>query len=52
MQNPHFGSKSKIQKHVAKPNLQIILSFSVQKTAQKNTKYFKNKTILKIRHIA
>ena len=52
MQNPHFGSKSKIQKNVSKPNLQIILGFSVQKTGLKNTKYLRNETILKISHIA
>ena len=52
MQNPHFGSKLKIQKNVSKPNLQIILSFPVQKTAQKNTKYSTNETILNIGHHA
>ena len=48
MQNPHFGLKIEIPKHMLKSILQIILSFSVQKTAQKNTKYSRNESILKI----
>ena len=52
MQNPHFGLKIKIPKNLSKSILQLILSFSVQKTAQKNTKYSRNETILKIGHHA
>ena len=52
MQNPHFGSKIKIPKNMSKSILQIICSFSVQKTAPNNTKYSKNETILKIGHHA
>ena len=37
MQNPHFGLKIKIPKNMSKSILQIILSFSAQKTAQKKT---------------
>ena len=48
MQNPHFGSKIKIQKNMSKSILQIIYSCSVQKTAPKNTKYSRNESILKI----
>ena len=52
MQNPHFGSKIKISKNILKSILQIIYSFSVQKTARKNTKYSRNESILKIGHQA
>ena len=52
MQNPHFGSKIKIPKHMSKSILEIIYSCSLQKTAPKNTKYSKNKTIFKIGHHA
>ena len=52
MQNPHFGSKIKISKNMSKSILQIIYSCSVQKTAGKNTKDPRNKTILKIGHHA
>ena len=52
MQNPHFGSKIKIQKNMSKSILQIIYSCSVQKTAPKNTKYSRNESILKIGHHA
>ena len=52
MQNPHFGSKIKIQKNMSKSILQIIYSCSVQKTAAKNTKYSRNESILKIGHHA
>ena len=48
MQNPHFGSKIKIPKNMSKSILQIIYSCSLQKTAPKNTKYSRNKSILKI----
>ena len=52
MQNPHFGSKIKIPKNMSKSILQIIYSYSVQKTALKNTKYSRNENILKIGHHA
>ena len=48
--NPYFGSKNKIPKSMSKSILQIILSFSVEKNAQKNTKYSRNESILKIDH--
>ena len=48
MQNPHFGSKIKIQKNMSKSILEIIYSCSVQKTSGKKTKYSRNETILKI----
>ena len=50
MQNLHFGSKLKITKDMSKSILQIILSGSVKKTAQKNTKYSRNEIILRISH--
>ena len=52
MQNPHFGSKIKTPKNISKSVLQIIYSCLVQKTAQTNTKYSRNGTILKIDHHA
>ena len=52
MQDPHFGSKIKIPKDMSKSILQIIYSFSVQKTAPKNTKYSRNESISKISHHA
>ena len=52
MQNPHFGSKIKILQNKSKSILQIIYNCSVQKTAPKNTKYSRNKTIFKIAHHA
>ena len=52
MKNLYFGSKIRIPKNMSKSILQIILSCSVQKTAPKNTKYSRNKTILKIGHHA
>ena len=48
MQNPHFGSKIKIQIKMPKSILQIINTSCVQKTARKSTKYARNKSILKI----
>ena len=51
-QNPHFGSKIKIPKNMSKSILQITLSFSMQKAAQKNTKHSRNESILKIGHHA
>ena len=52
MQNPHFGSKIKVPKHMSKSILQIISSCSVPKTAPKNTKYSRNESIWKIGHHA
>ena len=52
MQNPQFGSKIKIPKNMSTSILQIIYSCSLQKTAPKNTKYSRNKSILKIGHHA
>ena len=52
MQNPHFGSKIKILKDMSKSILQIIYSRSLQKTASKNTKYWRNESIFKIGHHA
>ena len=52
MQNPHLGSKIKIPKNMSKSILHIIYSCSVQKGAPKNTKYSRNKSILKIGHHA
>ena len=52
MQNPDLGSKIKIAKKMSKLILQIIWSFSVEKTAAKNTNYSRNETILKIGHYA
>ena len=37
---------------MSKSILQIIYSYSLQKTAPKNTKYSRNESILKIRHYA
>ena len=44
--------KIRILKNMLKSILQIISKFSVKKTAQKNTKYSRNETILKISHHA
>ena len=52
MQNPYFDSKNKIAKKMSKSILQIIYSWSVQKTAPKNPKYSRNETTLKIGHNA
>ena len=52
MQNPDFGSKIKIPRNILKSVLQIIYSCSLQKTAPKNAKYWRNETILKIGHHA
>ena len=52
MQNPHLGSKIKIQQNMSKSILQMISTCSVQKTARKNAKYSKNETILKIHNHA
>ena len=43
MQNTQFGSKNTIAY-----NMQKCQSFSMQKTARKNTSYWKNESILKI----
>ena len=50
MQNPHFVSKTRIPKNMLKSILQIIYSWSVQKTAPRNTKYSRYETTLKIGH--
>ena len=52
MQNHQFGSKIRIPKNMLKSILQIIYSWSVQKTAPKSTKYSRNETTLKIGHNA
>ena len=52
MQNPHFGLKIKIPKHLSKSILQIIYSCSLQETASKSTKYSTNESILKFGHHA
>ena len=52
MQNGQFMSKIKNAKNVRKTILQEQKSCSLQKTAQKNTKYSRNETILKIGHFA
>ena len=52
MQNSHFGSKIKIPKNITKSILQIIYSYSLQKTGPKNTKYSGNESILKIGNYA
>ena len=52
MQNPHFGSKIKIQKKHVKIHSTNHLQLFWQKTAPKNTKYSRNKSILKIGHHA
>ena len=44
--------KIKILKNMSKSILQIIYSCSLQKTAPKNTKYSRNKSIFKIGHHA
>ena len=48
MQNPHFGSKIKIQKNISKSILQIIYTCSVQKNPQKtpnirDVRHFQNR---------
>ena len=50
MQNGQFGSKVFFSKNMLKMNLEEQLSFSVQKTAGKNSQYSRNETILKIDH--
>ena len=52
MQNPHFGSKTKISKNMSKSTLELIYSCFVQETAPKNTKYSRNESICKIGHHA
>ena len=52
LQNGQFGSKIKNAKNMRKPIPQEHDSYSVQKTAPKNTKYSRNETILKIGHFA
>ena len=52
MQNAQFGSKIRNDKNMPKTILQEHYSCSVQKTAGKNTKYWRNERILKIGHLA
>ena len=52
MQNPHFGCKIKIPKNVSKSILHNFWTCSVQKTARKNAKYWRNGSISKIGHHA
>ena len=52
LQNRHFGLKIEIKKNISKSILQVIYSCSLQKTARKNTKYWRNETILKMGHHA
>ena len=52
MQNLQFGSELKIPRNMSKSILQLIYSCSVIKTAQKNTKYSSNESILRIGHHA
>ena len=46
LQNPYFGSKIKIPKDISKNTLKINSSY-----ARKNTKYWKNDTIIKMTKI-
>ena len=46
------GSKVKNVKNTRKSTLQEYWSYSVGKSARKNTKYSRNETILKIGHVA
>ena len=50
MQNRQFGAKIFFSKNMPKMNLQEELNCSVQKTAGKNSQYWRNETILKIDH--
>ena len=52
LQNGQFGSKIKNGKNMRKTILQEHQSCSVQKTTRKKSKYWRNETILKIRHLA
>ena len=52
MQNPHFGSKVRIEKNMSKCILKIVESCSVQKTAPENTKNSRYETIVKIAYHA
>ena len=52
MQNPHFWSKNKTPKNMSKSILKIIYTSCVQKTARKDTKHSRNKSILRIDHHA
>ena len=52
MLTPHFASKIKILKTRSESILNIYCSCSMQKTAQKNIKYSRIETILKIGHHA
>ena len=52
MQNPHFGSKIKIQKKSQNPLYKTITVVLCKKPLEKNTKYSRNETILKAGHHA
>ena len=52
LQDGQFRSKIKNLKNTRKTILQQQHSYSVQKTARKNTKYSRNETFLKIGHLA
>ena len=52
MQNPHFGSKIKTPKNMSNPFYKSFTVVLCKKPLQKNTKYSRNKTILKIAHHA
>ena len=53
MQNPHFGSKLKIPKNMSKSSSTNHLQlFLCKKPLQKNTKYSRNESVLKIGHHA
>ena len=52
MQSGQLGSKIKNAKNLRETILKYYYSCSVQKTAGKNTNYWKNEIILKSRHLA
>ena len=52
LQNGQFGSKIEKAKHLRNTILQERYSCSVQKTTRKNTKNWRNVTLLKIGHLA
>ena len=52
MQNPHFGSKIKIQKTSQNPFYKSFRVVLCKNPLQKNTKYSRNETIFKIGHHA
>ena len=52
LQNGQLGSKIKNAENMRKTILEDYSSFSVQKSARKNSKYSRNETTLKIGHLA